>query len=276
MSFGRGARRRLAEPRQSKNEGSRAGDPAEEPGDLLHRVREAFSVEPDNATILQGKRHFRQGLPHVRVVHAPSPKNEGLFIPCEGRLEGALAVSLEIDPDIAAFRTQALWLRGPSGRDLVCDFAVKTIKGDYRVVDVKPWGHLSTPKVAERMEFVRKRLASACLPHRIVTERDLEREPARQIRDQLRKGAPILLSELEQQLLLSILKVKPRRVGEARRIASECGLHPFCIETLAIRGLLTFPINAPWRETTFLGVFDGPDHALAPGWGSVRDVVVPV
>ena len=105
------------------------------------RLIEAFNKPADDAGILQGVRKFRSGLPHVRVVLSASPKNGGKFIPCEGRLEAAFAQALEVDPEVAAYRTQPFSFPGPNGRSLVCDFAVKWVNYTYSVVDIKPKGH---------------------------------------------------------------------------------------------------------------------------------------
>ncbi len=246
-----------------------------EPPHLFHRIEEAFARCPDSASILQGVRAFRKGRPHVRVVLVPSPKNGQHFIACEGRLEAGFALSLEIDPDVKAFRTQPFLLPAPSGRALVCDFAIQRPDHSYVVVDVKPKGQLERESVKQRMRIVRETLSDAGIPHRTVTEVDLERQPARDIREHLRKGASISLSPFGREQLLTALGTSSVQVSDLRAKAVALGLPALSVERLALLGDLTFPISVPWRESTLIGAIHGTDHSVVDRWGTVRDVRVP-
>lgn len=243
---------------------------------LYHQMIEAFRKEPDDAGILQGVRPFRSGLPHVRVVLHPSPKNGHHFIPCEGRLEGALAAALEVDPDAIAFRTQPFHIPGPQGRPLVCDFAIKWANHTYTVVDVKPRGQLNRPYIKARMTYVRAAMVDEQIPHRVITEADLEREPARSIRQQLRKGASAELPPGGRETLTGLLGHRRWRLGEFRAAAVDAGFSAFSVEKLALLGDITFPITAPLRETTLIGAIHGTDSSATDGWGTVRDVRLPL
>lgn len=243
---------------------------------LYLRLIEAFNKNADAAGILQGVREFRSGLPHVRVVLSASPKNGGKFIPCEGRLEAAFAQALEVDPDVAAYRTQPFSFPGPKGRPLVCDFAVKWVNHTYSVVDIKPEGQLDRPSVKDRMTHVRSVMAAAQIPYRVVTEVDLERAPASRIRAQLRKAAGVCLPPGGREKLLSIVNRGSLTLGMLRSEAVKAGLHPLAPEQLILQGDIIFPLAKSLHETTLIGVFHGTDSSLTDGWGSIRDVRLPL
>lgn len=242
----------------------------------LHQLMiEAFQKGPNDAGILQGVREFRSGLPHVRVVLEPSPKNGG-FLPCEGRLEAALVEALEIDPDALAVRMQPFAFTGPKGRKLVCDCAVKWVDHTYTIVDVKPEGQLDRPSAKERMSFVRTAMSEEQVPHRVITEVELEREPARSIRQALRKGAAVRLPPGGRETLIEMLGNRRMRLSDFRREVIDAGFPTFSPEKLALLGETTFPLNAPLRETTLIGASHGTDSSLTDGWGTVRDIRLPL
>lgn len=216
---------------------------------------------------------MRQGVPHARIVLVPSPKNGGTIV-CEGRLEAALAVSFELDPTVAAYRGQPFFMPGPKNRNVVCDFAIRDSRAFYQVVDVKPSGMLSSPDVTRRMRHVRDLLAESLVPHRIVTEIELERQPARQIREQLWKGVGIQLTEYQRDQLLAFVRRGSVTVGDARVFCRLARLPAYAIEKLAIRNLLAFEIAAPWSSKTLIGDRHEIHHPARAGWGSVQDVVV--
>lgn len=239
--------------------------------DLYRRLDAAFRRKPDPDGILQGVREFHGGRPHVRIYFVPSPKN-GATIPCEGEIEQAFARNcLEVDPEVWQYRTQPFEIPGES-TPLVCDFAVKFIDHSYGVFDIKPWAKLNVASVHERMQYVRERLRHACIPHRVATEMDMARQPARQIREQLRKGASMVVSDYGRDCLLAELRRRPMCVRELRKVAVRLGLPPLVVEKLALMGRLSFPTTVRWHEQTQIGVFDGHDDAVAAGWGSVRSV----
>lgn len=242
---------------------------------LLQRAAQSFDTEPDSAGIHQGVRRMRQGVPHTRIVLVPSIKNEGTTA-CEGRLEAALAKSLEIDPSVARYRGQPFFLRGPKGRDVVCDFAILLANGLYMIVDVKPSGRLESRSVIERMHCVRTALADSFLPHRIVTEIELEREPARQIREQLWKGVNAPMTSYQCEQLLTVIRRGPITVAELRELGGAIGLPPYAVEKLAVLNLISFDIDAPWGAKTLIGDRYANHTSAAAAWGSVQDVVVPL
>lgn len=240
---------------------------------FLKAVADSFDTQLDASGIHQGVRPMKQGVPHVRIVLVPSVKNAGIIV-CEGRLEAELAKNLELDPSVARFRGQPFFMPGPNNRDVVCDFAVHQVDGIYLVIDVKPSGRLASPRVIERMRHVRTELASSFVPHRIVTELELEREPARQIRHQLWKGITASLSEFQRDRLLEFIRGGPVTVGEARAFCRTESLPPYAVEKLAIRNLLSFEINAPWGSKTLIGDRHEINSSPRAGWGSIQDVVV--
>lgn len=187
-----------------------------------------------------------------------------------------MARSLELDPSIAGFRAQPFAMPGPKGRDVVCDFLVELVSGLYLIIDIKPSGRLQSPNVSNRMRSVRERLAQEHLPHRIVTELDLEREPARQIRDQLVKGIDARTPQPQCQQLLAVIRKGPITVAELRGIGQEMGLPPYAVEELAGLNLVKFEIDAPWSARTLIGDRNERNTSCLAAWGSVHDVVVRV
>lgn len=244
------------------------------PSTTRSRIIAAFNRPADEASILQGVRKLRQGKPNVRIVLVPSPKNDNNIIACEGRLEEAMAKSLELDLSVASYRGQAFFMPGSKGREVVCDFTIRHTDGTYRVVDVKPNGQMRKPSVVERMRHVKTLLSESEIPHRVITNVELTQQPARQIREQLRKGLKTRLTVYQRDLLLAEIQARQMTVGDARRFARSNGLPAFAIEKLAVRGLLSFQINAPWGSDTLIGDFHARTITSNEGWGSVRDVVV--
>lgn len=209
-----------------------------------------------NDAILQGVRPIRKGKPNIRVVHFPSPKNGWKYIACEGRLEGAMALNLELHTAVSEYRGQPFLVPGSKGPSLVPDFAVRT-GGRIKVVDVKPSARLRSDRVADRMKRIEQALAPLGIEHRVITELDLEREPHRQIRLRLRRGLYVPLTQYQRDQLLHTIRAGPVSVHDLRRRATDLGLSPFCVERLAVLGIVTFQINAPWSEKTLLGENNG-------------------
>lgn len=239
----------------------------------IHRdIYAAFDRPADPARILQGVRKLRKGKPHVRVTMFPSVKNGGAFIPCEGRLEAKLAHCLEIDPDVKRFRAQPLKMRSPTGAWFVPDFVVEHLDGTFTIIDVKPEAKLGTPSVAARIRDARFLLKQAALRHRLVTDRELELRPLLQIRTSLCQGAPIDLSSLDRKRLLAHIQDKTTTVGELRSIAGSLGLSPYSVESLALLGDITFPINTQWSEFAQLEINHGNHRTPSATRSSIRDV----
>ncbi len=247
--------------------------PLDERHRAIHRdIYAAFRRSADAANIIQGVRTFRSGRPHVRIVMHPSAKNGGAIIPCEGRLEAMAATSFDIDPDVRRYRGQPFEIGTRSGSSYVPDFVVEHLDGTMTVVDVKPIGRLLSPAVTERMRSVRRDLRRARLRHTLITEVALEKQPARQIRECLRRGCRVELDPFDRNRLLSHLGNERLTVGEARLQALALGLDAYTIEKLALLGDITFLITTTWSEFAQLEVTHEPDQTAATGWGSVRDV----
>nr|MBV6630087.1 hypothetical protein [Oceanococcus sp. HetDA_MAG_MS8] len=242
---------------------------------LRNQINDVFAKPKDDAGILYGVRKFRGGRPHAKTVLVPSRKNGGL-IPCEAGLEPELAKALEIDPDVKGFRSQALGLMGPKGRELVIDFVAVRTTGEFLVIDVKPHGRLSAPDVIDRMRFVRETLSSAGLPHRIVTERQLEEWPKKQIRDSLRKGITTVIPNSESRHLTEFIRSAPCDVGSARLFAINCGIDPFSIEQMVIQNQLRFSINHEWSAYTKLEINHGTNQEPGSNWGTIRDLRISI
>lgn len=239
----------------------------------IHRsLYEAFDRKADGSAVLQGVRAFRKGRPHVRVVFFPSVKNGGYYIACEGRLEAAMAESLEIDPDVAAYRGQPIELPSPNGRSYVPDFAVRFPDGRFTLVDVKPAGKLIDPKVRDRMRWVRSVLSQADLPHCLITDTELAQEPAAGIRKALRQGMRIRLELFEQRALQDLLRDGPMPVSALRAQAQQFGLDRMAIERLVLLGDVTFPIKQRWSETSLIGAQHERNSEGFAARGTVRAV----
>jgi hypothetical protein len=239
---------------------------------IQQQIEAAFAKKADSASILQGVRPFRTGLPHVRVVLFPSPKNEGHFIACEGRLEGDAALCFELDPIITEYRGQGIMVPGPNNRPLVPDFILR-LSHLFAVVDIKPYGRLKSPSVTARMRWIGRELADVGIPHYTFTERELQKQPLMQIRGQLRKGQTTRLTPDKRNELKASMKEKPMPVGKLRNRAIELGLPPYAVEHLAITNELTFPLNKRWTESTLIGANNHvTDRKITTDWGTVHDL----
>lgn len=242
--------------------------------ELYRQLHDGFARKPDSANILQGVRPFRKGKPHVRVTLFASEKNGRAMIPCEGRLEAKMALSLEIDPDVRRYRSQPIELPPVFGTTLVPDFAAEHHDGTFTIIDVKPAGRLASPSVTNRMRNARTILKQARLPHRLSTECDLEEQPALQIREALKKGAAVEIEAIDRQLLLAFLRRSPRSVQEIRKAAVALGLNPYSVEKLALLGDVTFPTNKFWSDFAQLEISHGTNQTTSADRGSIRDVRV--
>lgn len=219
---------------------------------------------------------MRSGIAHVRIVHVPSRKNGNRMIACEGSLEEKAVLCLELDPTVDAYRCQPLAMEGPKGGRMVPDFAIR--RGhDFAAIDIKPEGQLRRQSVTTRMKWARQQLAEAGIPHYLFTERILERQPALQIRLQLKTGLAVHLTKYQRRQLLACLHDTPLSVRQLRDEAIARGISPFAVERLALLEDLRFSLHTRWTEFTLLG---GKTHedATSPvsGWGTVRDVCLPL
>ena len=104
---------------------------------ILKQIRIAFESTANVAATLHGQRKIHQGAFGRRTSLFPSEKCCGA-IPLESRLELAHALSLEQDPNILNYRSQALKILLLNEQYCFPDFLVQTKQGNYEVHEVKP------------------------------------------------------------------------------------------------------------------------------------------
>lgn len=104
---------------------------------ILEQIRTAFESTANVAATLHGQRKIYQGAFGRRTSLFPSEKCCGA-IPLESRLELAHAISLEQDPNILNYRSQALKISLANKQYCFPDFLVQTKEGAYEVHEVKP------------------------------------------------------------------------------------------------------------------------------------------
>lgn len=104
---------------------------------ILEQIRIAFESTANVAATLHGQRKIYQGAFGRRTSLFPSEKCCGA-IPLESRLELAHAISLEQDPNILNYRSQALKILLANEQYCYPDFLVQTKDGAYEVHEVKP------------------------------------------------------------------------------------------------------------------------------------------
>lgn len=134
---------------------------------LLAQIEAAFRVAPNVAHTLHGVRRIHQGSRGRRTSLFPSRKSGGA-IPLESRLELAYAVTLERNPFVSSYRTQAIQLALPGGQTVFPDFLVRFDDGRYALHEVKPTlQHLSTD-YHERCQLLERLLQSVGVGFQIV------------------------------------------------------------------------------------------------------------
>lgn len=104
---------------------------------ILEQIRIAFESTANVAATLHGQRKVHQGAFGRRTSLFPSQKCCGA-IPLESRLELAHAISLEQNPNIINYRSQALKILLSNEQYCFPDFLVQTKEGAYEVHEVKP------------------------------------------------------------------------------------------------------------------------------------------
>ena len=104
---------------------------------ILEQIRTAFESTANVAATIHGQRKIHQGAFGRRTSLFPSEKCCGA-IPLESRLELAHALSLEQDPNILNYRSQALKILLLNEQYCFPDFLVQTKQGNYEVHEVKP------------------------------------------------------------------------------------------------------------------------------------------
>ncbi len=230
-------------------------------GELHRAVLAALRTQPEVNGCFQGVRKLRNGLPFKRVVLYPSRKNGGL-IPCESRLEGIFAESLEINPEIRTYRSQPIHMPGPNGSPIVPDFAIEFKDGVLALADIKSLVMLGDPDVQERLSWARTYLADRQMRYYIHTERDLHAEPQRSIRGALARAVRVDLPwEIEAQV--RELVPKKKTVGELRSSLIAAGHHPLSVEKLVLAQRLAFDASRRWTPNTEIGDFYEHKHDAA-------------
>lgn len=104
---------------------------------ILKQINKAFEVLPNIASTIHGQRKIHQGCFGRRTALFPSAKCGGAM-PLESRLELAHAISLESNPNVRSFRTQALKIPLSLNNFCIPDFLIRTINNKYEIHEVKP------------------------------------------------------------------------------------------------------------------------------------------
>ncbi len=219
--------------------------------ELHQAVLTALRSKPCIDGCFQGVRKLRNGLPFKRVVLYPSQKNGGL-IACESRLEANYAESLEINPEIQAYRSQPVHIPGPKGSPIVPDFAIQFTDGVIALVDIKSTSKLWDPDVQERLIWARTYLADREMRYYIHTDRDLDAEPNRSIRRQLAKAIRIQVPHALETEISHLVKDR-KTVSALRSSLVAAGHHPLIVEKLVLIQRLAFDATRGWNPTTQLG-----------------------
>ena len=142
---------------------------------ILEQIRIAFESNANVAATLHGQRKIYQGAFGRRTSLFPSEKCCGA-IPLESRLELAHAISLEQDPNILNYRSQALKILLINEQYCFPDFLVQTKNGNYEIHEVKPSiASLSTDDL-NRFAILSDLLHSIDIIFRLIDHRDLPSE----------------------------------------------------------------------------------------------------
>lgn len=109
--------------------------------EFLEQVQQAFSTKPTLAGVIHGQRRIKLGKRGFRANHFPSTKSamEGLTstsLPMDSRAETAYAIQLDRDPNVQAYRPQAIQLQLPNGT-VIPDFLIIDQAGHIHVREVK-------------------------------------------------------------------------------------------------------------------------------------------
>lgn len=142
---------------------------------ILDQIRTAFESTANVAATLHGQRKIYQGAFGRRTSLFPSEKCCGA-IPLESRLELAHAISLEQDPNILNYRSQALKISLANKQYCFPDFLVQTKEGAYEVHEVKPSiASLSTDDL-NRFAILSDLLHSIDITFKLIDHTDLPSE----------------------------------------------------------------------------------------------------
>ena len=142
---------------------------------ILEQIRIAFESTANVAATIHGQRKIFQGSFGRRTSLFPSEKCCGA-IPLESRLELAHAISLEQDPNILNYRSQALKILLANEQYCFPDFLVQTKEGAYEVHEVKPSiASLSTDDL-NRFAILSDLLHSIDITFKLIDHTDLPSE----------------------------------------------------------------------------------------------------
>lgn len=136
---------------------------------IAEQVTEAFNTKPTADGVIHGLRKIILGTVGKRPTLFPSKKNGGM-IALESRLEFAYALQLERDPEVKAYRTQALKIAISKDQFVYPDFLIKYQDETIKVHEVKP-DSLSINQV----DFVRYNLLKLILKNSNIDFRFVDR-----------------------------------------------------------------------------------------------------
>ena len=136
---------------------------------IAEQVTEAFNTKPTADGVIHGLRKIILGTVGKRPTLFPSKKNGGM-IAFESRLEFAYRLQLERDPEVKAYRTQALKIAISKAQFVYPDFFIKYQDGTIKVHEVKP-DSLSINQV----DFVRYNLLKLILKNSNIDFRFVDR-----------------------------------------------------------------------------------------------------
>src|SRR5690606_8843857 len=142
---------------------------------ILEQIRIAFESTANVAATIHGQRKIHQGAFGRRTSLFPSEKCCGA-IPLESRLELAHAISLEQDPNILNYRSQALKILLANEQYCFPDFLVQTQKGTYEVHEVKPSKASLSNDDLNRFAILSNLLHSMEITFKLIDHKDLPTE----------------------------------------------------------------------------------------------------
>lgn len=145
---------------------------------LLRQVDEALSVEPSIDNVLQGLRHIHLGKRGGRPSYFASKKNArrgaiSVYMAAESKLEAAVALMFERDPNVVAYRMQAITVPLLGNRMAYPDFVTVNKQGRLLVTEVKvDRTHQSADIVADQV-YIGNLLGRWGIDYRVMDTWDL-------------------------------------------------------------------------------------------------------
>ncbi len=145
--------------------------------EFLEQATEAFSTEPTMNGVIHGRRKVKLGKRGFSCSYFPSAKNatgslSSVYIPMESKLEAALALELERDLSIRAFRTQAIETSLPGGWAFP-DFLAVDTRGNLSIREVKADKRYLSVDMQERIEHLTEKFARWGFSYSVVDSFDL-------------------------------------------------------------------------------------------------------